>query len=306
MGEALVLHLARAWEHRRERIGPRLQLTVVDPNASALTARLRATYPELEELCELDVRDESLERPEWLEGASLVDPEGKPRVDAVFICAEDEGGAIVPALTAHHHLRGFDIPITVCVSGASHTLDAALDDLAEPPHPRVYSVIKESLAPEIVLHGTRELLARAAHEDYLRSQLAQGQRLGARRSLVPWEELPPDLQDSNRAQAGHTVIKLDELDCAIVPAVFHGPRDTRVEFTPGEIELLAEAEHERWMTERSAAGWTLGEAEDGERRTHPSMVAWSELSDAEKEKDRQAVRDLPRRLERAGFAVVRG
>ena len=59
------------------------------------------------------------------------------------------------------------------------------------------------------------------------------------------------------------------------------------------------------VNERSAAGWMQGAA-DGGRKTHLSMVAWSELSDAEKEKDRQAVRDLPRRLERGGFAVVRG
>jgi voltage-gated potassium channel Kch len=306
MGQALVLHLARAWEQRREAVGSRLPLTVVDPRAPAVTGRLRATYPELDELCELDVRDESLERPEWLEGAPLLDVEGRPRVDSVFICAEHEEGAISPALVAHHHLRGSDIPITVCVSGASHTLNAALDDLADPPHPRIYSVSEEALSPEIVLHGTRELLARATHEDYLRSQLARGQRLGARRSLVPWEQLPPDLQASNRAQADQTVVKLDQLDCAVVPAVFHGPRDSRVEFSPEEIDLLAEAEHERWMHERTTAGWTRGPAEDGGRKTHPSMVAWSELSDAEKDKDRQAVRDLPRRLERAGFAVVRG
>jgi RyR domain len=154
--------------------------------------------------------------------------------------------------------------------------------------------------------STRELLARATHEDYLRSQLAQGQRLGERRSLVPWDELPPDLRESNRDQVDHTAAKLDQLGCAIVPAAAQAARDGGVELAPGEVEVLAEAEHERWMSERSAAGWTPAGTADGERRTHPSIVPWHELSDAEKEKDRQAVRDLPRRLERAGFAILRG
>jgi RyR domain len=153
--------------------------------------------------------------------------------------------------------------------------------------------------------STRELLARATHEDYLRSQLAQGQRLGARRSLVHWDELPPDLQESNRDQVGHTAAKLDQLGCAVVPAAAEEARDGGVEFSPDEVELLAEAEHERWMSERSAAGWTRAGTEDGAGWTHPSIVPWHELSDAEKEKDRQAVRDLPGRLERAGFAIHR-
>jgi hypothetical protein len=153
--------------------------------------------------------------------------------------------------------------------------------------------------------STRERLARATHEDYLRSQLAEGRRLGDRRSLVPWDELPPDLQESNRDQVDHTAVKLDRLGCAIVPAATHGARDSGVEFSPREVELLAEAEHERWVSERTAAGWTQARTEDGERRTHPSIVSWHQLSDAEKEKDRQAVRDLPRRLERAGFAIHR-
>jgi hypothetical protein len=153
---------------------------------------------------------------------------------------------------------------------------------------------------------TRELLARATHEDYLRSQLAEGQRLGARRSLVPWDELPPDLQESNRDQVDHTVAKLEQIGCAIVAAAADGARGPKVEFSEAEIELLAEAEHERWMSERSSAGWTSAETQAAERQTHPSIVPWYELSDNEKDKDRQAVRDLPRRLERAGFTIRRG
>jgi hypothetical protein len=153
--------------------------------------------------------------------------------------------------------------------------------------------------------STRELLARATHEDYLRSQLAQGERLGARRSLVPWGELPMDLQESNRDQVDHIAAKLDQLGCSLVRAAPKDARDGRVEFSPEEVELLAEAEHERWMSERSAAGWTPAGTENEDRRTHPSIVSWRELSDDEKEKDRQAVRDLPRRLERAGLVIRR-
>jgi hypothetical protein len=69
------------------------------------------------------------------------------------------------------------------------------------------------------------------------------------------------------------------------------------------------------------AGWTYGEVWNEEHRIHPCLLPWSEadranyaeyagaigpgiLPEEEKEKDRNAVRDIPIILSKAGFKVV--
>jgi hypothetical protein len=77
------------------------------------------------------------------------------------------------------------------------------------------------------------------------------------------------------------------------------------EFTPEEIETLAELEHERWMDERIRAGFKLGPTRDEVERTHPDILPWEELSEDVKEKDRVFVRGLPAYLAGIGYQIVR-
>ena len=59
------------------------------------------------------------------------------------------------------------------------------------------------------------------------------------------------------------------------------------------------------MDERIAAEWVYGPVKDVEKKTNPSLVNWADLPDPERDKDRATIRELPRRLELAGFALVR-
>jgi RyR domain len=303
IGEALLLHLARAWQRSRGNGTEKLRLTLVDPDASTVVASLQARYRELEQLCVLDPRDHAPGGPEWLRGEPLAAGEGMP-VDACFVCGEDEESVIRPALSAHYHLRGSGAMLTVCTADTFRTARAVLDDLEDEPLPSIHSVIELACAPEIVLRGTRELLARATHEDYVRQALAREESPETNPSMVEWDELSEDMRESNRAQADDIGVKLRELGCTVVPAVFQGPQNEEIRFPEEEIERLAEAEHERWAEERKRSGWVYGESRNDARKTHPLLVAWEQLSETDKEKDRDTVRDLPRRLARHGFAVV--
>jgi len=77
----------------------------------------------------------------------------------------------------------------------------------------------------------------------------------------------------------------------------------KISFTDAELEQMAELEHERWLAERKRLGWSLGSRDD-EARTHPSLVPWAELPEAEREKDREAVRAIPGLLASVGWAIV--
>lgn len=100
-----------------------------------------------------------------------------------------------------------------------------------------------------------------------------------------WQDLPETYVAANRAAADHLTIK--HWDAAT----------SRLE---GEalIEVLAEAEHNRWCAERLLAGWApAGEGtRDNLRRLHPDLRPWAVLGEEAREKDREAVREIARSI----------
>ena len=125
------------------------------------------------------------------------------------------------------------------------------------------------------------------HEDYLR-QLREQSASESSVYKTPWEELPEDAKDANRAQADHLPFKLAQLGCL---DSLQEPRE--IDLRPEAVEALAQSEHERWMAQRLLAGWSYGPERDNLRRLHPSLVPWERLSDAEQQKDRDTILRIP-------------
>ena len=165
---------------------------------------------------------------------------------------------------------------------------------------------RSACRPEIVLGGTIEVLARAIHEEYVRTRATRRRGDPARnRRPARGTSCPRRCSESNRDQAAHIGVKLQAIDCALVPA--GDSVDTKpFALADSEIERLAVLEHERWVAERRRNGWTLAPGErDAERRTTPHLVPWDELSEEIREYDRAAVRGMPRFLARAGYRIER-
>lgn len=71
------------------------------------------------------------------------------------------------------------------------------------------------------------------------------------------------------------------------------------------VEVLARLEHTAWMNERLETGWSYAPGEKSlEQRTHPCLVSWEQLPEAEKEKDRQQMRAVPAILSEAGLRLA--
>ena len=64
-------------------------------------------------------------------------------------------------------------------------------------------------------------------------------------------------------------------------------------------------EHQRWWADRSLNGWKFSEARDDDRRHHPNMLPYAELSEADKQKDRDSVLELIQIIKSNGLVVVR-
>jgi len=79
--------------------------------------------------------------------------------------------------------------------------------------------------------------------------------------------------------------------------------DCRLNLTAAQVERLASAEHRRWLASRAVAGWRFGATRSDAERLHPSMVSWPELSEADRDTDRDVIRQMPRVLHAAGLCL---
>ncbi len=93
-----------------------------------------------------------------------------------------------------------------------------------------FGLLDQTCTPEQILGGINETIARAIHEDYVLNQEKEGKTPKTNPPMVPWQELPEGLKESNRRQADHIGVKLKAVGCEIAPPT---DWDTELfEFTP--------------------------------------------------------------------------
>ena len=222
----------------------------------------------------------------------------------ILICLPDNDDALIAGLDAVHSLNARSDRVVICMSdpspfGRVFTGQKALLDDVE-GRLTVFEVIEEACVPGRIRQDLTDQLARAIHQAYVNSRVARGDSPQLNKSMRPWEELPEDLRRSNLAQAADIGVKLDAIGCAVIPESASAPDFA---FTSDEIQRLAQMEHQRWVKERQEQGFVYGPNRQGNQ--HPDLVDWQYLSEAAKDKDRDAIRELPAILRQAGFQILR-
>ena len=85
------------------------------------------------------------------------------------------------------------------------------------------------------------------------------------------------------------------------------PLDTRDIDLPKEldelIERMARNVHDVWAQGRIAESWTYGEQRDDKLKTHPCLVPYEALPDAEREYDRQTAVQTLKLILKLGFKI---
>jgi voltage-gated potassium channel Kch len=306
MGESLVVNAARNWWDRDRKSSERLRITFIDREAGKKKESLCLRYPQLERVCELVPVEVDIQVPEFERADFLFDDQGRCDVTTVYVCLDDDSNALGAAFMIRQQVRALEIPIVIRM-----TQDAGLATLlrCEEDKPEgfanlhAFGLFDHTCTPDLISRCTYEILARAIHEDYVRSERAKGHTPETNPSAVPWGELEETYKKSNRRAAEHIRVKLDAIGCDIVITT---DWDTpRFEFTPEEVELLGQMEHERWVEEKLSDGWRYSPTKDLEKKTIPYLVPWDELSEADKNKDRNQVRNLPAFLAKARFEIYR-
>ncbi len=71
------------------------------------------------------------------------------------------------------------------------------------------------------------------------------------------------------------------------------------------VEVLARNNHEVWARRRMRDGWRYGPARNDERREHPSLVPYDELSESEKRYDLDTVIETLKATAALGYRIER-
>jgi len=330
LGESLVVHAPRERYWRADEAGAaagpeegprtaalprsasdlvaRLRITVIDEEAGWKCRALEQRYPKLAAACDLAPLEMDVRWPEFEGGAFLEKGPGYPAVSAIFVCFDDDSLGLATALALGHRLRERQVPVIVRMAEAG-----GLAALIQPgagggkgfANLHAFGLLDRTCSPEVILGGTHQLLARAIHDGYVRRGQAAGETLETNPSLLPWEELPEDLRQSNFAQADFIAAHLHALGYELEPLTDWDAAALR--FPEGEVERLARMEHERFVAERLAAGWHAApDSKDLRGKASPGLAPWAELPEDMKERDRAAVRRIPQFLAGVGWQVRRG
>jgi hypothetical protein len=149
-----------------------------------------------------------------------------------------------------------------------------------------------------------ETLAAPIHETW-----RQGVGSKAPHLDMPYAKLAPIDKEDNRAAARRIPDVL-----ALVGLGFATRQEAKSAKKPGaaeiksyieaHIELLAEAEHDGWMSHRAKNSWRYGAPRDDALKLHPLMVPYGDLPEAEKEKDRRSVLSYQAKADAAGLVIV--
>jgi hypothetical protein len=289
LGHAVLREIAR--QHRSLPGSPPPIDVVIRHSNEAEVAKVAAGFPAICESCSITC-DETL---------NVLGTGGY----LCYVCLDGDDAALSDGLALAHSLATRKGHVVVCLR-ESDPLGEAIDkrsglvDVMEKLS--VFGIFEEACVPGNIRDDFTEQLARSIHAAYVANQRAKGETEDVNPSMARWEELTDDLRHANIDQAADLGAKLAEIDAVVIPETAGAPEFA---FTDKNIERLAELEHERWMRERRAQGWTYGRVRDNARKVHPALVPWAALDDDDKDKDRSAIRTLPATLHDAGFQILR-
>ena len=310
MGESLVANAARKWRDSASANGERLRITLVDRYANSKKASLYLRYPQMEGVCELVPVQLDIQSVEFEQADFLINSNKECDVTAIYVCLDNDSNSLAAALSLYYRLKALNIPIHKILIVVRMVHDAGLATLLQGQKnqakgfARIYSfgLLDHTCTPDLIFGCTYEILARVFHEEYRQNEIKKGITPEKNPSIVSWEGLSENLKELKRKEAEHIPLKLKAVNCDM--AVSSDWSVPAFCFSPQEIELLAEMEHARWVRERLAAGWRPGPA-NPVKKTSPLLVPWSELPEAEKDKDRVSMRNLPLIVAKAGFQIFR-
>ncbi len=167
-----------------------------------------------------------------------------------------------------------------------------------------FGAVEHTATRRLIIEGMMDEGAAMAHKIYQMGVDRRGKPAGRELEAVRrnWGDVGETYRTASRAVADHAMVKM--WDAGWTPAAEGEKGEMAPEMSDAEVMRLAELEHTRWMAERLLSGWRPGEKRDNRLRVHPNIVPWDSLSDDDKAKDADQVRNsmtLTRAMHKHGF-----
>ena len=158
-----------------------------------------------------------------------------------------------------------------------------------------FETLDNTITIDVIVNDSLDEMAKAIHDEYLQTQLQSCTDDFTNESFIDWEDLPRHKRIANQRAAAHLDVKLRVLGFERKPLNGKG-EGSDFTLSKSELDLLAMIEHRRWMADKYLSGYVFGEIRDEGRMTHPDLKPWEELSESDRDKDRQNITQIPKLL----------
>lgn len=123
--------------------------------------------------------------------------------------------------------------------------------------------------------------------------------------MADWDDLKEIYKESKRSQIRYLGERFDRFNTGIgLRPILPESADTISELYGPVLEQLSRLEHQRWMLDKQANGWSLGKL-DPQLKRHPDMVPYEQLDESVKDYIRVSVRNIPMYLKEIGYELYR-
>lgn len=312
VGQAIVQQMARMGHYRS---GLRPKITIVDRDSEAKWSALTVRLPAIEDYVVVEKIEIDLDHitpqilDQWLEDA---DP-----ITMVYVCRKNEisnlriARLLLDRQIEQSRQRDMNIADVVALDPPGGSV---LSDFYtygnHGGHFHVFSLVgvdgnaEGSAVTRGLLTDIDDSRARSIHDAYRAKDLAmmeQNPDHQVHPNSRPWDDLPENIRDANRMVGDHFEIKMRAIGCRL--GAIGNVEETTL--SKDELEVLSIMEHRRWWADRALNGWRFGSSRDDAKKTHPNMVPYQDLSEADKQKDRDSVIEMTKILRGEGMVITR-
>lgn len=159
-----------------------------------------------------------------------------------------------------------------------------------------------------------EEVASELHEYYVTGKKSDGWVYGETYSeeektdplLIPWHHMSDRERGYEMDVATLTIGSILELGYAITPQSFDEMATTDLEEDSRIlllVEFLSENAHDCWAAKKFKHGWTYGDTRNEAEKTHPNLIPYIDLDEADMDWNRQAAIGVLRALLERGFKI---
>ena len=157
---------------------------------------------------------------------------------------------------------------------------------------------RDVMVPRPLLENM-EQLARAIHDSYIKSQKQNHAAINVEEDF---DALEDSVRYSNLRQAMNMDKKLRVMGLALVACSVEGEAISAL--TTEQIERYAIEEHDDWMRGKLRYGWVYNPVRNNALKKHDCLLPWKELPNDQREKDRNAARNVLALAKIAGMKVI--